>query len=64
MGKYRIREESLGEGDIPVLLQCIANELAEGNRLKRLKLKHFTWKIVKGEYVKVDSFPEELEDKG
>ena len=36
--KYNITEERLSESDIPVMLQCIANELAEKNRLKRLQL--------------------------
>jgi len=36
--KYNITEERLSEHDIPVMLQCIANELAEKNRLKRLQL--------------------------
>ena len=36
--KYNITEERLSEHDIPVMLQCIANELAEKNRLKRLEL--------------------------
>ena len=36
--KYKITEERLSEHDIPVMLQCIANELAEKNRLKRLQL--------------------------
>ncbi len=36
--KYNITEERLSESDIPVMLQCIANELAEKNRLKRLEL--------------------------
>jgi len=36
--KYKINEERLGEHDIPVLLQCIANESAEANRLKRLEI--------------------------
>ena len=36
--KYKITEERLSEHDIPVMLQAIANELAEKNRLKRLQL--------------------------
>ena len=36
--KYKITEELLSEHDIPVMLQAIANELAEKNRLKRLQL--------------------------
>ena len=36
--KYKITEEQLSEHDIPVMLQAIANELAEKNRLKRLQL--------------------------
>ena len=36
--KYNITEERLSEKDIPVMLQAIANELAEKNRLKRLQL--------------------------
>ena len=36
--KYNITEERLSEHDIPVMLQAIANELAEKNRLKRLQL--------------------------
>tara|TARA_B100001245_G_scaffold45451_1_gene29546 strand:+ start:787 stop:978 length:192 start_codon:yes stop_codon:yes gene_type:complete len=36
--KYSIPEESLSERDTPILLQCIANELAERNRLKKLEL--------------------------
>lgn len=36
--KYKINEERLGEHDIPVLLQCTANELAEANRLKRIEI--------------------------
>jgi hypothetical protein len=39
MSKYKINEEKLGEHDVPVYLQCIANELAEQNRLKRLQLE-------------------------
>lgn len=39
MDKYVINEERLGDHDIPVFLQCIANELAEANRLKRMKLE-------------------------
>ena len=38
--KYIISEEHLSERDVPILLQCIANELAEKNRLKRLQLFH------------------------
>ena len=36
--KYKITEDFLSEKDIPVMLQAIANELAEKNRLKRLQL--------------------------
>ena len=36
--KYNITEERLSEKDIPVMLQAIANELSEKNRLKRLQL--------------------------
>ena len=36
--KYNITEERKSEHDIPVMLQAIANELAEKNRLKRLQL--------------------------
>ena len=36
--KYNITEERLSEHDIPVMLQAIANELAEKNRLKRFQL--------------------------
>ncbi|SVD39114.1 uncharacterized protein METZ01_LOCUS391968 [marine metagenome] len=48
--KYSIPEESLSERDTPILLQCIANELAERNRLKKLELmKTWTVEMIEGE---------------
>tara|TARA_R100001086_G_scaffold42630_1_gene18836 strand:+ start:597 stop:722 length:126 start_codon:yes stop_codon:yes gene_type:complete len=35
--KYRVSEDYMNQEE--ALLQCIANELAEANRLKRLELK-------------------------
>ncbi len=63
MPKYQFNEDAVGPRN--TALFCIANELAEANRLKRLELSHFQpLYMTKHENVKSDTLlPKDLEDK-
>lgn len=63
MPKYQIPEERINLKEN--ILQCIANELAEANRLKRLELSHFlSMKVARGDMIKSDTLlPKDLEDQ-